>query len=70
MERIQARPYSKETRFREENPVYFAASREARGLAQELAGKTAVYWRTRTLVCSGRRTGRSFCWEISRTTAA
>lgn len=42
MERIQARPYSKETHFREENPVYFAASREARGLAQELAGKTAI----------------------------
>lgn len=38
MERIQARPYSMGTPFQKGRPVYFAASKEAHGFAQELAG--------------------------------
>ena len=42
MERIKARPFSKDTPFRKNIPVYFAASKEALSFAQELAGETAV----------------------------
>ena len=42
MERIKARPFSKDTPFRKNIPVYFAASKETLSFAQELAGETAV----------------------------
>ena len=42
MERIKARPFSKDTPFRKNIPVYFAASKEALSFAQELAGETVV----------------------------